>query len=276
MAVGDFPTNHARLARCFNQESRAPESTDWLSKFLAHGYRHQPMAERYYTDVSLQRVHDFWLPFLAGNEASNFLVWFGAVLDRARDLRNENNYEALLIAHEYRHPEMTEVFLNLATQMQAGARQVIKSIAQWYSAYLAHANSAVNSGPLPPAAEFIATYVAKRIEEPVRDWYTRDIAEETRELIRPLSNLRASVENLEVKEIEWSIDWAVFNPKRSLMTAFRDKTNLLGECIRTPIPDAHGGPDRSANPWYGERGLKPDILMKPPEAKETKVDLAAQ
>jgi hypothetical protein len=173
MAVGDFPTIHSRLARCFDQENRAPEPTDWLTKFPALDYRFGPMATRYSTDVDFQRVHDFWAPFLAGNEATNFLVWFGTVLDRVIDLRNENNYEAILIAHEYRHWEMTEVFQHLATQMQDGARQVIGSMAQWYSAYLAHASSTVKSKPSPPAAEFIATYVAKRIEEPVRDWYSK-------------------------------------------------------------------------------------------------------
>jgi hypothetical protein len=159
---------------------------------------------------------------------------------------------------------MTDVFQHLATHMQTGARGVIGSVAQWYSAYLAHANNTLNGKLLPQAAEFIATYVAKRIEEPVRDWYSKDIAEETSELITSLGNLRAPVENPELKEIERSVDWAIFNSKRSLMTAFRDKTNLLADCIRTRIHDALVGRDKSANPWHGEGGLKPDIDMNPP------------
>jgi hypothetical protein len=43
-------------------------------------------------------------------DAANVLLSIGSALRSAKELRNDNNYESLLIAHEYRHTELTRLF----------------------------------------------------------------------------------------------------------------------------------------------------------------------
>jgi len=278
VGAGDFPTSHSRLAKCFSQTG-AMIRTDWLGRLLTVGYRHTPRAADVYSmDLGFQRVHDFWLPFSAPGEAMEVLTWFGGMLDRARDLRNENNYEALLIAHEYEHPHMTEVFRNLAATLEVGARRSIEILARWYSGYLANTNANVPIRPVASAAKFIGHYVAKRIEQPAGHWYPREIAEEVTELVTPLRDLGAPVVNPEVHQIERLVDWTIFNPKRSLMTAFRDKTESLNEYIQRGNGRATAGIVQSGalRPVRKERSKEQHASADLQVTKETKGDLAKQ
>jgi hypothetical protein len=51
---------------------------------------------------------------------SEYLAHIGKLLAQAKNLRNDNNYEALLIAHEYRH-DLGESFASLSSCMDSAA-----------------------------------------------------------------------------------------------------------------------------------------------------------
>jgi hypothetical protein len=67
---------------------------------------------------------------LACQEADAFIPWFGRALDLGRRLRNENNYETLLIANEYEHFLITEVFRRLAECMRKTAHKGLSHAAR--------------------------------------------------------------------------------------------------------------------------------------------------
>ena len=86
METGDFPTGHDRLAAIFNGEQRRVDRT-WVSA----NSRYFPQG------VEPNRNFQFALTSLEERQR------LGEVLDNARILRNDANYEGLLISHEYNH-----------------------------------------------------------------------------------------------------------------------------------------------------------------------------
>lgn len=101
LACGDFPTRHSSLGDCFNSE-RDPVRTAWLRGFLKDGGDHSNQVS---TTVSFAELFEYWSSYRTADRqvVRNNIAHFGKLLAQAKELRNDNNYEALLIAHEYRH-----------------------------------------------------------------------------------------------------------------------------------------------------------------------------
>ena len=63
---------------------------------------------------------------------------FGEVLKAAARLRNDSNYEALLIAHEYEHARMSFAFTRLAEALCAAADVTAHFLRDAFSVFVAH------------------------------------------------------------------------------------------------------------------------------------------
>jgi aspartate aminotransferase-like enzyme len=149
------------------------------------------------------------------------------LLIQAKALRNENNYEALLIAHEFNHVHMSDLFTQFTLEMCEGARRSLRTTAQLFDQYLT-ASSGLPSG----ARLFIAQYVERRVLAPVRAWYGDTVARELGDLLSPLRVDPILPYSREVEEINSAVDFAIFDPKAGLMNDFRGKVRMLGHLVR--------------------------------------------
>lgn len=66
------------------------------------------------------------------------LTKYGNVLAAAAPLRNDSNYETLLIAHEYRHVAMSDAFSNLSMHMAAAAESTLPLLIDAFNGFRFH------------------------------------------------------------------------------------------------------------------------------------------
>lgn len=203
--VGDFPKPHDLLPLCFGCRKgdstatgtenfgagrRKPKKTNWLGSFakrlepsfLIDGCKNDNSSQ----DVFSSLLH-FWGERLRWKECEGVLRWFGETLERARSLRNDNNYESLLIAHEYPHDEMTEAFHQLARCTRDAARKALSHASAGLRLYMC---AAADSGykeqwDIPPDHKlaFAASFLEDRVHDSVSDWYGPAIGNQIREIL---------------------------------------------------------------------------------------------
>lgn len=122
VALGDFPIGHEQLKQLFHQ-GQASGAT-WMLK-----------NQRFFTsNQDFQAGRTFSLDDLVRyftrsgcnciNVEATFLKW-GQVLSNAKKLREDSNYEGLLITHEYNHVKVTEAFENLVRVFSQASKTVL-------------------------------------------------------------------------------------------------------------------------------------------------------
>lgn len=119
IALGDFPTSHLHLKQLFMEGQVAGRT--WMGRFKG-------FLDADDQDIEPQRnfsrddlVAHF--PHAVGIQAQ-FEEW-GQILSKAKDLRNDSNYEGLLIAHEYNHVKVTEALGNLVRVLRCACETVL-------------------------------------------------------------------------------------------------------------------------------------------------------
>ena len=229
LAFGDFPTNHKQLANCF-EDGGGDVRTNWLD-----GFAHPPRGP-YRASVTFTRLCDFWSIAGQPEAVTRSLARMGRVLSSARELRNENNYEALLIAHEFRHAYVTPVFRDLADTMQEAAFESLRISLEWFKAYLL-GRQGTDSICSREEIELVDRYLRTRIEQPIQQWYGAHFANEIANSLSLLSASAGTVNDFAVEQMEHDIDFAVFNPKAALMRDFTRKVEEFGATIRYPRVD---------------------------------------
>jgi hypothetical protein len=80
----------------------------------------------------------------------------------------------------------------------------------------------------------VQSYVAKRILEPIAGWYTRAVSKRVTSVIPDFGSAEFGPD-AHVTKIEQQIDFSVFNPKRSLMSAFSRKVEQLSDVARAEL-----------------------------------------
>lgn len=108
-AVGDYPTSHALISRFFGEKScdeKKPEifvfKTNWLKPFTNNSCQG---AKFTFNDLVEYSEQELKLP-----KSKEAMQAIGKILDNAQKLRNNSNYDALLMAHEYHHTSVTKGF----------------------------------------------------------------------------------------------------------------------------------------------------------------------
>jgi hypothetical protein len=238
MAVGDFPTSHAALARSFDPHTTQVPRTNWLRGFLAN----EAATEDCCTCASFEKLCAFWSQHVNADKVDRTLRWFNRVLARSRQLRNENNYEALLIAHEYRHPEVTHHFSRLARAMHSTAQTGLKVITRWFHEYLVTRPEPGDDRWYIEASDFIRVYSKARILEAARTWYPKRVVDQLEEIMQPLTSAIGTTMGRRWRRFEDDVDWAIFNPKRGLMTDFRTRIEEFYRLLEVEDPTVEAVP----------------------------------
>lgn len=117
--TGDFPTGHNELGELFRRGVRTVHSS-WVSRRL------QPLDRR------VEPITDFCL---VGLSPENRRHW-GQILTKARKLRDDANYEGLLISHEYSHVRVTECFEQLAETLETICEQQVPKAVEVFKTFV--------------------------------------------------------------------------------------------------------------------------------------------
>ncbi|HXF05619.1 MAG TPA: hypothetical protein VNM72_09410 [Blastocatellia bacterium] len=127
LAEGDFPTGHSALGDLFTRGN--VRGRTWLQGDIG---RYLQETEGVRLSLS-QFALDNLVACFSGENTINqcpddlrrrFQRW-GHLLSKARDLRNDSNYEGLLIAHEFNHQRVTRNFFRLASVLGKAAEIVL-------------------------------------------------------------------------------------------------------------------------------------------------------
>ena len=228
--IGDFPKSHDRLQKCFDTGN--PVKTNWLKDFLRH--TGHVTNEDYTSDVSLTSVTHYWDNAAKFNHTQSFLSFLGGALAVGKQLRNENNYEGLLIAHEFRHPRMSQAFRHLAENMSRVAGEALRETGQAIAAYLDYRCS--DPWEWHPAAKgpFVRQCVEQRIMQPVQEWYRKTVRTELETLLTPVLDGPRSGDITEVKNSEQDISLDLFGGKEHLMHYFETSIGELRALLLQP------------------------------------------
>ncbi len=266
-AAGDFPTQHKELANAFSKSSSGTVSTDWLKRFAPNS------TVRYTTKVAFEEVVEYWAMGASKQEVAGLFEWFSRALSKAKELRNENNYEALLITHEYKHSYLDGSFKQLANAMEGIAKAALTAVVARYRGVLepesfnpsdglcASETAAVRSPEFearPGAnllsrnveAAFIRRYVLTRIIEPAESWYGTEVhfvSNAVTKLMQPLCTLKVA-SDIDLTAVEEWVSVDLFQPKTGLMDKFTQKINELQETL------GELSPGQTAQSAEGEEG----------------------
>jgi len=148
LALGDFPKSHAELRTLFFPDPtrsprprRSPDGYpfDWLrefaqGRFLTTGAAQPSRHVGGLADLR-QAVVDY-LERIGVEPTTEHVNRFGSVFATAAPLRTDSNYEALLIAHEYRHETMSSAFLQLAHCMRDAAESAMPLAIEAFSHFV--------------------------------------------------------------------------------------------------------------------------------------------
>lgn len=222
LACGDFPKGHSPLGLCFDP-AKKPVSTDWLAGFLGEDTDKRNKTS---TRVSFANLLEYWsVPNLDRDVVPEKLARFGKLLAKGKKLREENNYEALLVAHEYRHDALSQSFTSLSDSMEKAAYFALKVACEWLG-------RALNSGLVnlvkinnSEAQAFFSAHIRRRIQEPIKQWYPLQIVEKVALVLVPVIAEESLAYELadEVSRLDGHVDWEIFTKKQSLMTQFNKK-----------------------------------------------------
>lgn len=200
--TGDFPTGHKELGAIFKGEQERVGTT-WIS------------ANRRYFPEHVEPNRNFQFALTSLTERQRL----GKILHNARTLRNDANYEELLISHEYNHASVTQSFHRLATNLKDASEEVLLQMirvfkdfvifsprkAHWY-AFLNWRSGGEGFYYLETSLKHRAATVSK-----ILDWLD--------EMYRQPDSDSALAE-----EVHKNIVMSVFAMKNSLMNDF--KTNI--------------------------------------------------
>lgn len=124
--MGDFPTEHRELSKVFS-EDRAGGRT-WIREIERD---HQFFSSE---GIQVELVREFRLTVLLPERRK----YWGQILDEARKLRNDANYEGLLISHEYSHAIVTDCFRRLASALQKASEELLPEVVPVFKDFVDH------------------------------------------------------------------------------------------------------------------------------------------
>jgi hypothetical protein len=117
--------------------------------------------------------------------------------------------------------------------MREAASETLKMSVEWFRAYLLDRVGATAGGSLEEA-QFVGRYVRTRLEQTIKSWYGADIANETADLLRPLSAATGTANEIAMERMERDVDFAVFNSKAGLITDFDLKVREFRATVQYP------------------------------------------
>jgi len=158
----------------------------------------------------------------------------GNIFRNAKDLRNDSNYECLLIAHEYKHSVVTEYFEELSKLMSNGAEICLKCSAKCLKNYIEHdidLNERRNDFKY-----FLKEHIKKKIYSPIKNKIGNTyILKKIKDCVEPLDSIRPEQDRVtsEFFIIIDQVSMEMFSGKKTLMHSFNDKIDKLRKNIES-------------------------------------------
>lgn len=242
LALGDFPTQHNVLRLLFsndrpNENVRRPRKRfvfDWLENFADS--TDQPSSQNPAAETPPMNygqcfgaIVDYYTT-MSVSEADKRLLRFGNVLKLAAELRNDSNYEALLIAHEYRHVKMTSGFVELAEAMCTAGRETLVLMCDLFNSFISQDPDLLLDRRVYQS--FLRDYLRNRVVDAIslKICQEQKLTEELRELAARLSPVDVGPSNY--SRLEEDVSFHMFRGKRRLMDEFQNKLHDLSEILQ--------------------------------------------
>jgi hypothetical protein len=226
--VGSFPKNHAKLIRLLKPNGSVP--LDWLPTFVGDLSARPEYEEDVRSSASRRDILDKLEKW--DSEILPSLDTFARMLEKAKDLRNNSNYEALLIAHEKKHVIVTDCFTRLAECAQAAARDSLELAVKIYRLYMEKSSLLNNKRDVFKllSNDYVKGRMYMGIKEKLHS--SRPASDALRRLSKTLmfSLSTESRDETSSDEIEDFISIHKFGGKTILMENFRGKVENLCEC----------------------------------------------
>lgn len=239
LALGDFPTSHARLRQLFAGHSprnrgRATNKYpfDWLKGFteIISGGRQIVLGSEDDNTADHRHMIATYLDNVRVPESERRITKFGSVLSAAGPLRNDSNYEALLIAHEYQHVSISKAFDALSKHLATAAESQRPLIIDAFNGFRHH------DPDLPQPREdyeaFLHDYVQDRITFAIRRKLSGSVVLESH-LDRVIHQLGTCATGASYQNLEDHVSMGVFEGKAQLMRHFEERILHLERAVRS-------------------------------------------
>jgi hypothetical protein len=242
VACGDFPMQHNKLRGLFVQQSTqtrqhahsgnrnaqtAPVDTyqfDWLKKFIAGNYGGDERSAQEAGGAAIGQALRTLAPELS-TELDRLCPRFAAL----GALRNDSNYESLLIAHEFKHFSVSEQFRRLSDRALVLAERAARLSRDVLLAYVERDRRLEAERPAFRAATvaYFELRLLRAIESKVSSSPAARAALQEFVYVPAIEALRCGADG-SWDAIENHISMDLFNSKTSLMRAFENKVAALG------------------------------------------------
>ncbi len=221
LAFGDFPTAHHALAQLYLGGERQTVRLDWLQRFAdaQDPHKHWTAARKARADELLHSLASF-LKSLNVTEVASQLRKFGSRLNAALDLRNDANYEAMLIIHQTDH--LAIAFRELSGRMSEVCERSLLLGASALTGYLREDPELEEKRE--DYCALSANYLTCRVR-PAIQMKLPNIDASTA-LDRHIA-LLPSLDRVDTSTLERAVSRASFQEKQSLMSAFLGKMRAL-------------------------------------------------
>jgi hypothetical protein len=230
-AIGDYPQSHADISRLFAGRSQRGVQPNWLENFkrnFSQGINGQQVK------FTLDELSRYYREVLSLENSNEIFLSIGNILKNAKDLRNDSNYEALLIAHEYHHVKVTRCFEDLSRSISEGAELCLRYATKCLQSYVEKDETLQDNRHA--FKYFIERYVEDRVYSPIRDRIRKPfILERVKECVKPLEKIFSGQQyKPEFQEVvkQYSllknqVSMEMFGEKTDLMGGFERKINDL-------------------------------------------------
>jgi hypothetical protein len=161
-------------------------------------------------------------------DARKRLDEFGQLFAAAGPLRNDSNYEALLIAHEYQHP-MSEAFDSLSQYMTRAAELALPLLVDAFNGFRQRDPDLPNDRDTYES--FLHEFVHRRIREGIRAKLIHTESLEMR-LDEVLKRIGTESKDVPYDELEREVSMSFFENKRGLMRDFEEKIQGLARVTK--------------------------------------------
>jgi len=227
LSIGDFPTGHSELRQLFADGETVRGS--WLKTYKKKHFvdlGNEQTENRFVLSEVRQSLVSMGM--LVQTVEEMFKI-FSIILPRACDLRNDSNYEGLLIAHQYRHLIVTEEFKRLVELLNKASCHLLPMVVNMFKQYV---ESSSRKDLWYAFLNWMANreglyYLEDSLQDKVRD--KRAIWQALRwlEPLRQRHDLQIDL----ARQVHENIVMSTFGAKSKLMNDFRDKIDDLDRQI---------------------------------------------
>lgn len=221
-ATGDFPTHHGPLRTLLSDPDRQVV-LDWLQEFKKlEGVRPTQGPSTSFAEVAaLLEAHSL-------EQLQERLARLGRTLRDGGKLRNDSNYEALLVAHEYQHPLVSRAFEHLSNALAASAEEGLRFAIDVFNAMRREAPASFG-----PAIEALSYKFLHGRLRPALETKIRGNTEAERVLSMAEDRLELDAHARPDARLEERLDMLFFEGKTRLMDRFRQRIMTLERTIGT-------------------------------------------